>query len=189
MSTKCRRHRTQYSATAASQRAPPEDRAAGGEGPDDEYLEGGGQHGRIRHAPAPAGPHDCRYLSVIENSLSRHRNRRSARPARPARNHPRPAQAHQRESIVPSRRRLGPAAHLGPTKSRSPLDPFFIPYSLALPCDAPRSAGGWPQARPEAPEWTGDAPHHREFRRPWAGDLSQWAMPGGRCCVEMRRRI
>lgn len=30
---------------------------------------------------------------------------------------------------------------------------------------------------------------HREFRRPWAGDLSQWAIPGGRRCVEMRRGI
>jgi hypothetical protein len=36
--------------------APPQDRAASGEGPDDEYLGGGSQHGRIRRAPA--GP--CR---------------------------------------------------------------------------------------------------------------------------------
>jgi hypothetical protein len=135
----------------------------------------------------PAGPHDCRYLSVMQISLCRHPNRRSAPPARPARDHPRPAPARQIGSIVPSPQRVGPAARLGPAKK--PLSPgpsLYLFPTLALPCDAPRSAGGWPQARPEAPEWTGDAPH-REFRWPWAGDLSQWAMPGGRRCVEMRR--
>lgn len=48
-----------------------------------EYLEGGGQHGRIRRAPAPAGPHDCRYISL---TLSTQKS--EVGPARPTRPQP-----------------------------------------------------------------------------------------------------